>query len=453
MDSITRPEPLGKRCLPQYVVLDNAAGQNPCQLARSLIDRCDSSAWEYYPLGPLDLKSGRTHYPIPGAEQVSPCLCSMSVYNLVQACAACQQDAAYNSTLWLEWVSNCTYSMVDAGRTFPMPYPSDTSVPDWVSINSAGGGLSVGKIYQHITSSNETQFVSAVATASTPATSTRTTETTAGDAFPQQTNGDYGTGGNQMDGSSDARSDAIAAAAVACAFVAGLFVAMFVYFRRRRRRLRLRGLGDRAAATVDSDEEDDDDDDDDERRDVVTAQLMSERFTASATRSVASLDRSSRGMQSSRQSYTTNSVSTGLPVPLFGARARPYSVSTRSYSNPPSRATSFISGSTSSLPTGDNISISPFSDLNRPAPSVLATRDNIHSGSPFDRTYSSFSLTPSTMAPSIPFDEDRTSIATRSERAPSSVGAIWGRESYADSESAVDFGTSDEASRPVPPAP
>lgn len=99
MDSITRPEPLGKRCLPQYVVLDNAAGQNPCQLARSLIDRCDSSAWEYYPLGPLDLKSGRTHYPIPGAEQVSPCLCSMSVYNLVQACAACQQDAAYNSTL------------------------------------------------------------------------------------------------------------------------------------------------------------------------------------------------------------------------------------------------------------------------------------------------------------------------------------------------------------------
>lgn len=276
-----------------------------------------------------------------------------------------------------------------------------------------------------------------------------------------------------MDGSSDARSDAIAAAgecsrldlplrvgadqapttAVACAFVAGLFVAMFVYFRRRRRRLRLRGLGDRAAATVDSDEEDDDDDDDDERRDVVTAQLMSERFPASATRSVASLDRSSRGMQSSRQSYTTNSVSTGLPVPLFGARARPYSVSTRSYSNPPSRATSFISGSTSSLPTGDNISISPFSDLNRPAPSVLATRDNIHSGSPFDRTYSSFSLTPSTMAPSIPFDEDRTSIATRSERAPSSVGAIWGRESYADSESAVDFGTSDEASRPVPPAP
>lgn len=263
MDTVNRPEALGERCLPQYVVLDNAAGQNPCQLARSLIDRCDSSAWEYYPLGPLDLKGGRTHYPIPGAEQVSPCLCSMGVYNLVQACAACQQDAAYNSTLVRPFFA--PFFRLGCRRFCKVPtassYPTTVArlgvelhvqygrrwpdIPHVVPGRHQGARLGLDQFgqrwpqrwqsvslrwldgivgrrltyfclssYQHATSNNATQLGSASAAASSTSAEVAATETTTEDAYPQQTNGDYGVGGNQMDGSSDARSDAIAAAGV-----------------------------------------------------------------------------------------------------------------------------------------------------------------------------------------------------------------------------------------------
>lgn len=92
-----RPSNLSERCLPQYSALDNSLGHNPCRIARRLIDRCDQ--WDYYDLPPLDLTHGQRRYPVPSFEQVTPCVCSMGVYNLVQACAACQQTTGYNSTL------------------------------------------------------------------------------------------------------------------------------------------------------------------------------------------------------------------------------------------------------------------------------------------------------------------------------------------------------------------
>lgn len=92
-----RPDELDDRCLPQYSALDNSLGHNPCRVARYLIDQCDF--YEYYALPALDLRKGRQNYPVPDTDQATVCLCSMGVYNLVQACAACQQPGPYNSTL------------------------------------------------------------------------------------------------------------------------------------------------------------------------------------------------------------------------------------------------------------------------------------------------------------------------------------------------------------------
>lgn len=92
-----RPDDLDDRCLPQYSALDNSYGHNPCQVARFLIDACEF--YEFYPLRALDLRKGRQNYPVPDPYQATACLCSMGVYNLVQACAACQQTGPYVSTL------------------------------------------------------------------------------------------------------------------------------------------------------------------------------------------------------------------------------------------------------------------------------------------------------------------------------------------------------------------
>lgn len=63
-----RPEALDDRCLPKYRLLDNDFGQNPCEVARILVDLCQPRA--YYSLPALDLVNGKTHYQSPNPGQV-----------------------------------------------------------------------------------------------------------------------------------------------------------------------------------------------------------------------------------------------------------------------------------------------------------------------------------------------------------------------------------------------
>jgi len=65
-----RPEDLDDRCLAKYGVLDNRFGQNPCEVARVLLDMCSPRA--YYSLPALDLVNNQTHYPSPNPGQVRP---------------------------------------------------------------------------------------------------------------------------------------------------------------------------------------------------------------------------------------------------------------------------------------------------------------------------------------------------------------------------------------------
>ncbi|GAA5876706.1 hypothetical protein JCM3774_005922 [Rhodotorula dairenensis] len=402
-----RPDDLDDRCLPQYSALDNSYGHNPCRVARFLIDECDF--YEYYPLRPLDLRKGRQNYPVPDLDQATACLCSMSVYNLVQACAACQQTEPYTSTLWADWVSNCTYGMVNNGHIFPTSCPPQTEIPAWATVDSASGSLSVGSVYQRASTGNSTLLVSAVPAATSSPSGTQTAQTYTEVTIPLQTNGSYPSGGD-----SDRRKDAIAGAAVAVAFVGILFVSTFIYFRRRKRRINtLQGLdttADLAAWDLGGD------------LSLGSTSRVDHKPSSMLERSDGSSVLSVGGdgplhVHGSRRSIATNSVSTGLPVMVYRGHAGPRS--TRS-----TRRTSLTSGSDDyGLSAADEDSISPFSDLNRPAPSVPATRDNIHRTPSFNRSYSSFSLTPSSFTRSLVADDDRGSLHSRRSRVTSSGGA------------------------------
>ncbi|KWU43038.1 hypothetical protein RHOSPDRAFT_35425 [Rhodotorula sp. JG-1b] len=410
-----RPDELDDRCLPQYSALDNSLGHNPCRVARYLIDQCDF--YEYYALPALDLRKGRQNYPVPDTDQATVCLCSMGVYNLVQACAACQQPGPYNSTLWSDWVSNCTYSMVNSGQIFPTSSPSDTEIPAWATVNSASGSLSVGSVYQRTSTGNSTLLVSAVAAASTSATPSAQTYTEVTIPLP--------TSDSDPSGDSDRRRDAIAGAVVAVVFVGILFAATIIYFRRRRRRIKAQQCADGVPDLADWD---------------LPAGMSSGRIPRTADKLGSMLERPGgrvisaavgeddpREVHGSGRSIATNSISTGVPVMVHRGRSRPGSVS--SETGVTTRATSIASEDDSSVFNDEEDSLSPFSDLNRPAPSLLATRDNIHRVPAFDRSYSSFSLTPSSVARSLSADDGRSSLHSRRSRAPScsSNGATWGR--------------------------
>lgn len=78
-----RPEDLDDRCLAKYGVLDNRFGQNPCEVARVLLDMCSPRA--YYSLPALDLVNNQTHYPSPNPGQVRPSSSSLrEPLNLVE---------------------------------------------------------------------------------------------------------------------------------------------------------------------------------------------------------------------------------------------------------------------------------------------------------------------------------------------------------------------------------
>lgn len=165
-------------------------------------------------------------------------------------------------------------------------------------------------------------------------------------------------------------------------------------------------------------------------------------------RPVSSLARTS----SAARSFATNSVSTGAPVGAFHHHREStlYSASTgfdtltrsSAFSYDPSDESYHDHGrdedaSSLAVADPDDDSISPFSDIHRPAPTHTTTRDNIHrapsSSSAFTRSYSSFSLSAST-APSLVSrggpDPDAASLLTTASSSrgapPSSSGATYG---------------------------
>jgi len=70
-------------------------------------------------------------YVGPWISQANYCSCSSVVYNLVSACAACQNDVWVP---WSEWSSNCSTSVTTLGQ-WPLDIPAGTAVPAYAYIN------------------------------------------------------------------------------------------------------------------------------------------------------------------------------------------------------------------------------------------------------------------------------------------------------------------------------
>jgi len=77
---------LAHACYPQFSSLNNALNQNPCQIAHTLFQVCDSPSItrDDYTLYELDQMKGQHRYPPPNQWQATECICSMASYNLVQ---------------------------------------------------------------------------------------------------------------------------------------------------------------------------------------------------------------------------------------------------------------------------------------------------------------------------------------------------------------------------------
>lgn len=213
---------------------------------------------------------------------------------------------------------------------------------------------------------------------------------------------------------------------MAVVFVGILFAASIIYFRRRRRRIKATQCADGASDLADWDLPAGSPSGRIRRTDGKPGSML-ERPGGRVLSAAAVGADEPREVHGSGRSIATNSISTGVPVMVHRSRSRPRSVSSETELS--TRATSVASEDDSSLFNDEEDSISPFSDLNRPAPSLLATRDNIHRVPVFDRSYSSFSLTPSSVAHSLSADDGRSSLHSRRSRAPtcSSNGATWGR--------------------------
>ncbi|GAA5917397.1 hypothetical protein JCM6882_000844 [Rhodosporidiobolus microsporus] len=419
--SKNRPADLDERCLPPFeAVLDNKYGQNPCRVARILTDlpQCQWQDDGYYDLPPLDLENNIKTYPPPRAYQATSCLCSMAVYNLVQACAACQQQSGYTASLWTNWVANCTMSNINGGKTFPYDIPDETALPDWACVNNAGGALSVGQVFRHATGGNMSWPASSAFSSST---TTSPSSTAAGytEAAASKTLSKIDTPSDDASSGGGGASTKIIAVVVPLVAVAAVVGAVLAYLRRkrkfRRRGHRLDSQSDLPASGESL-----------KGGEAATAVHLAGGSLMAQKESRTSLFVPSESVftRGSGRSFATNSISTGAEEP-FRRTSTMYSPSTGFDTITQSTDFTYDDGRSYTDYDQDDDSISPFSDIHRPAPSRVTTRNNIHSPS-FRRSVSTFSG-------SIHLSEsghsyDARSLLTMSSRGapPSSSGATYG---------------------------
>ncbi|PPQ80191.1 hypothetical protein CVT24_006587 [Panaeolus cyanescens] len=96
----------------------NSVGASPCAVATDLANACQSGTI----IPRLDINQS---YAAPQPDTQTPCECSSVYYNMLSACAYCQQGT------WLSWTLysiNCTQI---APAKFPLPLPPNTKVPSW----------------------------------------------------------------------------------------------------------------------------------------------------------------------------------------------------------------------------------------------------------------------------------------------------------------------------------
>ncbi|GAA5983043.1 hypothetical protein JCM11641_004703 [Rhodosporidiobolus odoratus] len=438
-----RPEDLAFRCTQSFAPLNNKYGQNPCQIARRLSDVCTYGNDQYFPLQALDLEDGERSYRPPNPRQATSCLCSMGVYNLVQACAACQQESQYTATQWTNWVANCTMSNINGGATFPFAIPSDTALPDWACANNAGGSLSVGQVFRHVGSYNSSRSFPSSSSSSSSSTTYLASSTLDDDDYTEaaasQTLSKVGAGSEGSSSSSGGSKIMTVAIVIPLVVAAALLGAIFAYLRKKRK---FRRRGHRLNSTSDLTGEE-----------GVVGSSRSEPSTVNVAGGGLMKHKESRVSlflppsesvftRNSGRSFTTNSVSTGAPHVHHNSPFRSSTAYTPSTGfDTISRSTEYTYDDGASYADyerdqshtpyrdeDDDESISPFSDLHRPPPSRTATRNNIHTSPAYRHSVSTFASSVHLSESSGASQHDSRSLLTVSSRGapPSSSGATYG---------------------------
>ncbi|KIM34553.1 hypothetical protein M408DRAFT_98001 [Serendipita vermifera MAFF 305830] len=116
-------------CAASFSWQENSLNQSPCLIAAYLQGACSAGVWDL-PALPRAADGSRQAYNPPDATARNPCTCSWAVYNLISACAACQ-DGAWAS--WSLWSTNCTIANLIASQPFPpnVQVPSGTVIPEY----------------------------------------------------------------------------------------------------------------------------------------------------------------------------------------------------------------------------------------------------------------------------------------------------------------------------------
>ncbi|GAA5940073.1 uncharacterized protein JCM15063_001693 [Sporobolomyces koalae] len=456
-------------CLPAYSTLDNSYHQNPCEIAHLLFEVCDSPeiTRDDYDLYPLDPDKGQHRYPPPNQWQATECICSMAGYNLVQACALCQQPTRENATTWTDWVSNCTMSNINGGKTFPYNIPDSTTLPNWAYSDNAHGAFDIGDAFRRINSNssfwpfNPSSYSIATAS-STRASSASSTDIPFGKnnqgAEPTGVSSRTGDGDGDADDNSHVPTRVILCIVIPVVVVGALLAAALAYTRRKKRNARARGLrlgsdSDLPAPPFGVDGSVD------PFADAAHIPVMTQTHKDPGVASLfmpseTVFSRPSRSR--SRMSFTTNSISTAAES------YRPSSRQTRLDPEPYGQGSLFAPSTadydrrssvayTYDEDEDEDESISPFSDIYRPPPTRVASRNNIHARlDPSGRTATRYSYATSGAGSetdsitSSRLDPDAESLITLSSRvsrlsrlsrcAPSSSGATYGGVRDSDEE-------------------
>ena len=404
-------------------------------------------------------------------------------------------------------------SNINGGQVFPYACPAEVEIPQWAWQNNANGALSVGLMCvpaslpcvgddQKLTLTSSCSFrnaygnpltsLSSSSTTSPPATATTdytelsgkqtVSSVPAGDMTDEQAEHDVSKsvmatllGVRASLFPSLPRLLALAVprlirpprAVVPVIFIALVIIGVCVYLRKKRRRFRGRGhkldssaeLPEHAAGHLYG-------------SDAIssTAGFSSSTAGGFMKQKDSRVSVFARPAPSTARSFTTNSVSTGVPVGAFRRESTLYSASTgfdtltrsSAFSYDPSDDSYRDEREDASLADhhdDDDESISPFADIHRPAPSLTATRDNIHSApgpasaSAYARSFSTFSLSASTTRSSshgAALQPDAASLRTTTTSAssqgapPSSSGATYG--GARDDEDEDDEGLSERGS-------
>jgi len=108
--------------------MENSEGQPPCLMASILSGACSTGNWNVPPV------NSSQEYNPPSVAYANYCSCSWAVYNLLEACTACQD--VNNILNWDPYSINCENYVTDtAFPTDKIIPPNNTLIPFWSAIN------------------------------------------------------------------------------------------------------------------------------------------------------------------------------------------------------------------------------------------------------------------------------------------------------------------------------